>query len=163
MKIRKSRMEELDQLMELYDGGRRWMRQNGNHGQWINGYPSREMITEDIAAGDSYVVEENGQILAVFYYIHGKDVEPTYMEIDGAWLDDEPYGVIHRIASAGIVPGIVQYCSDWALEQWPILRIDTYRDNQPMQTALTNAGFRRCGIIIIEDGSERVAFQKNKI
>lgn len=162
MVIRKTRMEELDAMMELYDGGRRWMRQNGNLNQWTNGYPSREQIVSDIESGNSYVVEENGEVLAVFYYIHGKDVEPTYAVIDGAWMDDAPYGVIHRIASTGKAPGMVQLCSDWALEQWPILRIDTYQDNHPMQTALERAGFSRCGVIHLMDGSPRIAFQKNK-
>jgi len=162
MVIRKTRMEELDAMMELYEGGRRWMRQNGNLNQWTNGYPSREQIVDDITSGNSYVVEEDGQVLAVFYYIHGRDVEPTYAVIDGEWLDDEPYGVIHRIASSGKVPGMVQLCSDWALEQWPVLRIDTYQDNHPMQTALERAGFSRCGVIRLKDGSPRIAFQKNK-
>ena len=162
MIIRKTRMEELDTMMELYEGGRRWMRQNGNMNQWTNGYPSREQIVADITSGGSYVVEENGEVLAVFYYVYGRDVEPTYAVIDGAWLDDEPYGVIHRIASSGKVPGMVQLCSDWALEQNPVLRIDTYQDNHPMQTALERAGFSRCGIIHLMDGSPRVAFQKNK-
>jgi len=57
---------------------------------------------------------------------------------------------------------MVQLCSDWALEQWPVLRIDTYQDNHPMQTALERAGFSRCGVIHLMDGSPRIAFQKNK-
>lgn len=136
MMIRKTCMEDLDAVMELYEGGRRWMRQTGNPNQWTGGYPGRELVTKDIQQGYSYVVEEAGEILAVFYYVQGKDVEPTYRVIDGAWLDCQPYGVIHRIASSGKVPGMVKLCSDWALEQWPVLRIDTHQDNCPMQLSL---------------------------
>ena len=46
MNIRPARMEELDTIMALYDQGRRFMRRSGNANQWINGYPSREMIRE---------------------------------------------------------------------------------------------------------------------
>ena len=162
MEFRKTTPAELDRVMALYDQGRQFMRQSGNANQWINGYPSREQIEDDITAGNSYVVEQDGEVLAVFFYTQGKDVEPTYAVIDGAWLDDQPYGVIHRIASSGKVGGMVKLCSDWALEQWPVVRIDTYQDNHPMQTALTNAGFSRCGVIRLQDGSPRVAFQKNK-
>ena len=160
MEIRKARLEELDTLMALYDGARRYMRANGNMDQWINGYPCREMIREDIENGNSYVFAENGEIFGVFCFFYGEDVEPTYRVIDGAWIKDGPYGVVHRIASGGRMRRMVSQCAAWCLAQCPSLRIDTYRLNRPMRQALERDGFRYCGKIIIEDGSERVAYQK---
>jgi len=151
---------ELDRVMALYDQGRQFMRQSGNANQWINGYPSRELIEQDIRLGRSYLAVEQGEIAAVFCFFHDPDVEPTYRAIDGAWLDDAPYGVIHRIASSGKFPGTVKACSDWCLTQCPSLRIDTHADNRPMRQALERCGFQYCGVIVIEDGTERVAYQK---
>ena len=65
------------------------------------------------------------------------DVDPTYAVIyDGAWPSDEPYGVVHRIASAGTVKGAGAYCLNWAFEQCQNLRIDTHKDNFVMQNLL---------------------------
>ena len=160
MNIRPALLSELDAIMELYDQGRRFMRQSGNANQWINGYPCREMIGEDIRLGHCYLALEGEEYTAVFCFFHGEDVEPTYREIDGAWLCEGPYGVLHRIASSGKFPGMVQFCTDWCLEQYSNLKIDTHRDNRPMQDALMRCGFRYCGVIVIEDGSERLAYQK---
>lgn len=162
MEIRKTTLEDLPAVMALYDQGRQYMRKNGNHNQWIKGYPSEELIREDIQLGRSYVAEEQGELTAVFCFFYGKDIEASYRNIDGAWLDDEPYGVLHRIASSGKYPNMTGFCSDWCLSQWPNLRIDTHRDNAPMQRALERLGFTRCGVVIIEDGSERIGFQKRR-
>lgn len=49
-----------------------------------------------------YVIEEDGEVHAVFYFFIGPD--ETYQVIqDGAWLSDAPYGTIHQVASDGKV------------------------------------------------------------
>lgn len=162
MEIKKAQAGDLDQLMVLYDLGRQFMRKNGNMDQWINGYPEREMVLEDIETGHCYTVWSEGRLAGVFAFFQGKDVEPTYAEIQGAWLDDAPYGVVHRIASNGTAGGLVAACCDWCLTRCSHLRIDTYKDNRPMRQALERYGFHYCGIITIGDGSERIAYQLNR-
>ena len=45
---------------------------------------------------------DDRKLAAVFAYIEGND--PTYSDIfDGAWLNNLPYAVVHRLASAGIM------------------------------------------------------------
>ena len=92
----------------------------------------------------------------------GRDIEPTYRHIeDGAWLDDSPYGVVHRIASDGSVKGVGAFCIDWAFRQCGHLRIDTHGDNTVMQNLLARLGFRRCGTIYVEeDDFPRFAYEK---
>lgn len=159
MEIRKTRIEELDEVMKIYDIGRELMRKTGNFGQWIDGYPSRELVTQDINEGNSFVCTEDDEILGVFYYIQGD--EPTYQKIyQGEWLNDYPYGVIHRIASSGKKKGIGKFCIDWCLERCPNLKIDTHKDNVIMHDMLQKNGLTKCGIIYVNDGSERVAYQK---
>ena len=101
MNIRPARASELPRLMELFDIARAYMRRNGNTVQWVNGYPSEALIRQDIAQDRAFVVEEDGIAEAVFCYLTGRHVEPTYAVIyGGAWPDDAPYGVIHRLASS---------------------------------------------------------------
>ena len=40
------------------------------------------------------------------------------------------------------------------------IRIDTHEDNYVMQNALAKQGFRRCGIIYVEDGTTRIAYDR---
>jgi len=163
MEIIRAQEENIDDMMALYDHGRAYMRQNGNMDQWTNGYPDQQQILEDIRNGYSYLIKDEEEMVGVFTYICGEHAEPCYDDIDGAWLDDAPYGVIHRMASSGKVSGLVKFCSDWCLEQCPSLRIDTHPDNRPMLQALQRIGFHYCGLIVYEGEGERVAYQLLKM
>ncbi len=157
--IRKTNLADLDRVMQLYDIGRDYMRASGNMLQWINGYPSRGLVKEDIANGESYVVEDDSGIHAVFMFM--QRTEPTYAYIeDGGWLNDLPYGTIHRIASDGVHRGILDICVEFCEKTIKNLRVDTHPDNMPMQRAIKRCGFTYCGVIYMEDGTPRIAFQK---
>lgn len=158
--IRPTVWADLPQVMLLFDKARSFMRKNGNAHQWINGYPTQSFIEEEINAGHSLVCEnEDGKIVATFCYILGED--PTYIHIyEGEWLNDKPYGTVHRLASSGEERGVAKACFDWCLQRCSNLRVDTHRDNLPMQKNLLNDGFVYCGIIYVNDGSERLAYQK---
>ena len=154
-----SALADIPEIMEIYTIARSFMCKTGNPTQWAGGYPKEELIRKDIASGDSYVAVENGRIEVVFFYRKGED--PTYKVIeDGAWLDDEPYAVLHRIASRGDVKDSGSACIQWCLAQWPNLRVDTHEDNHVMQHVLEKNGFVKCGRIYIEDGSSRIAYQQ---
>ena len=161
MQIRKATISELDEIMNIFAYARGFMAKHGNPNQWGTTKPTREVIEEDIKQGRSYVCVENGRIIATFYYMEG--IDSTYIKIyDGVWLNDKPYGVVHRIASAGTVKGAGSFCLNWAFEQCGNLKIDTHRDNEVMQNTLKKNGFSYCGVIYLEDGDERIAFQKSK-
>ena len=61
MIIRKTRPEELDLLMKMYDNARLFMAGHGNPSQWGQNYPKRTLIASDIESGCSYVCEEHGE------------------------------------------------------------------------------------------------------
>lgn len=161
MLIRKTVEADLVRIGEIYENAKRFMHTSGNPNQWNKGKPNIETARADMEAGVGYVAVENSEIVAVFMF--SMDEEPTYAKIyDGAWLSDEPYGVIHRIAVAEQGKGIIDYCINECFAKCKNLRIDTHRDNLPMQRALTKRGFRYCGIIYLEDGDERLAYQKTE-
>lgn len=158
MNFRKTEIQDLQSLMQIFERARRFMRSTGNPNQWAETYPSREQLLEDISAGVSYVCVNETGIVATFVLRGGND--PTYDVIyDGAWLNDNPYATIHRIASSGEVRGVFREVMRFALEQYDTIRIDTHRDNKVMQHLLRKSGFEYCGIIHCWNGDERLAYQ----
>ncbi len=117
-----------------------------NIDQWQDNYPNTKIIQEDIDNGHSHVIED-----------------------DGEWLSDKEatYAVVHRIA---VHPkhkrqGIARFILSWVyahLEQNTSFRIDTHRQNTAMQNLLKSMNFQYCGIIYLEDGAERLAYEKCK-
>ena len=90
--IRKATLEDMPVLLEIYERARKFMVSTGNTNQWTNGYPSREILTEDIERNEMYVLEDEDGIQASFVFYCG--IDPCYNKIyDGQWLNDEPYGV----------------------------------------------------------------------
>ena len=164
MEIRHSREADFERIMEIYARARSFMAAHGNPNQWgPTNWPPEELIQSDIRSGNSYVcVGDGGRVVGTFYFVQGPDIEPTYREIEeGAWKDDSPYGVVHRIAADGSEKGVGAFCLDWAFRQCGHLRIDTHGDNRVMQNLLTKLGFVHCGTIYVrEDRDPRLAFEK---
>ena len=133
------------------------MKISGNPSQWNDNYPSEDLIISDILNGVSYVIIDNDQIVGTFVFIEGE--EPTYSEIDGCWLNDRPYGTIHRIASDGSAKGIADKCLNFCKTKTHNIRIDTHKDNSVMLKWINRSGFKKCGIIRVADGTPRYAFQ----
>ena len=161
MKIRNASSSDISVIMQIYSSARSFMRQTGNPSQWAGVYPAEEDIKLDIELSRLYVCTENEEILGVFCYFEGTD--PTYIKIyQGNWLNDDPYGVIHRIAVAENAhgKGVAAFCFDYCHKKCGNVKIDTHRDNIPMQKALAKNGFKECGIIYLANGDERIAFQK---
>jgi len=86
--------------------------------------------------------------------------DPTYLEIDGAWLNDRSYATLHRIASRGTQKGLFKLIIEFSWSICPNLRIDTHQNNTPMRHLIEKNGFVYCGIIIVGDGTPRLAYQK---
>ncbi len=163
MYIRKTASEDISTVMKIYDEGRKYMRLNGNHEQWAGGFPPQSLIEEDIKNGVSYVVIDKAseEIICVFAFLEGPDI--TYAKIyNGAWPNDRPYHVIHRIAVSVHRKGVASFVYNECLKQSPVIRIDTHKDNIPMQNSLKKNGFKYCGIIHLLSGDERLAYQKER-
>lgn len=153
--------QDLPAIEKIYTAARAYMRRSGNLLQWADGYPHRPLLESDIEKGQLFVVREEGAIHGVFAFILGDD--PTYACIeDGQWPNDRPYGTIHRIASDGRVKGVFTRAFDFARSRADEIRVDTHRDNKTMQHVVQKHGFVRCGIIYLENGDPRIAYQYSK-
>ena len=163
MEIKRASLSELKKITDIYYDARRFMIENGNPKQWGISYPPKELLVSDIENGDLYTVYDNKDIVGVFFFRIG--VDSSYSKIEnGAWKNDLPYGVIHRIAVAENAhgKGVSRLCIDFAFSKYPNVKIDTHKDNIPMQKTLLKNGFEYCGIIHLANGDERLAFQKTK-
>ena len=156
--IRSAQIEDLPEIRRVYDSAKRYMNQTGNPNQWKVGYPPDEILKCHIENGELFVICDKN-IGGVFALIPG--IDPTYVEIDGAWVREHPYAAIHRVASDGHIRGIMPAAVAFAHEKYPDLdlRIDTHHDNRVMQAAVTRLGFVECGVIHLLNGEPRIAYQ----
>ena len=158
MTIQKATMDQFDLIQQMYSFAREQMRKTGNPTQWGSNYPSPDIIRNDIEKGQSYLVMEGDKPCGVFAFIIGDD--PTYQVIeDGCWLNDNPYGVIHRVASNGTAKGVLSAALDYCEGKVGDIRIDTHHDNKIMQHLLEKRGYVRCGTIYTDNGTPRIAYQ----
>ena len=159
--IRDAVKNDLDQIMEIIKTAKQYMIDSGNKTQWSGSYPSREVFEQDLQNKQLYVCENEEGIYGVFVFVIGND--PFYAHIEkGQWMNEEPYGTIHRIASSGKVKGVFQECCSFCKDQIENIRIDTHKDNHTMQHMIRKNGFQKCGIVYVRDHSERIAYQYKK-
>ena len=158
MTIRKAAYDDIPRIMEICSEARSIMRSDGNMSQWTGGYPSEDVIRNDINNAVGYVIGDD-RIDGYFAFIPG--IERTYLKIEaGHWLDDgAPYCTIHRLASTRNSHGIARACFDWCRQQCGSLRIDTHEDNRIMRHCIEEFGFVYCGVIYLASGSPRLAYQ----
>ncbi|MDE5608528.1 MAG: GNAT family N-acetyltransferase [Muribaculaceae bacterium] len=156
MEIRKTTPDDLQRVMDIYNSAREFMKRSGNPTQWPPDYPSEKLILSDISNGNSYVVTVGNRIAGTFAFIIGED--PTYSRIEGCWLNNRPYGTIHRLASDGSTKGVADECLKFCKALADNIRIDTHKDNTVMLNWIKRSGFKECGVIYVYDGSPRIAF-----
>lgn len=155
--IRRANKNDLISIMPIYEAAKAKMRADGNMHQWSDTYPDEETLLADIARGELYLACEDDEIYGVFMLSFSG--EETYKDIQGAWLNDEPYAVIHRIASLGKGRNLLKDAIDFAFASTDNIRIDTHEDNNIMRSLLNKLGFVYTGIIHLKSGDERRAYQ----
>ena len=159
--IRKAIESDLLEIKSIVDKARELMKSSGNVNQWVDGYPSSEVLLSDICSGNAYLLLREDKAVAYFAMIDGPD--PIYNFIaEGNWLNDESYGVLHRVASNGEAKGVFKEILLYASEHYSNIRIDTHHDNKIMQRLLEQNEFVYCGVIFLGDGSPRLAYQRIK-
>lgn len=155
--IVKASQADLERILEIYERARQFMRENGNPNQWKNVHPPKDSLIENIEQQKLYVLKEDGIIHGVFFFDKGPD--PTYDYIEGKWLNDKEYCVIHRIASSGETVGVLKRCVEYCLQFTDNIKIDTHADNKIMQGAIEKLGFVHCGIIYVPGYGPMKAYQ----
>ncbi|MBI6038604.1 GNAT family N-acetyltransferase [Clostridium perfringens] len=165
MEFRQAKISDLDQIVEIIELSKKYLKET-KVDQWQDGYPAKEDLRRDIENRNSYVLTNKDEIVATT--VISLDGESTYNSIfNGEWITNEDYIVMHRVAvhdkykGKGIFKELIKEAEILALNKGiSSIKIDTHRDNISMQRAVVKNDFKKCGIIYLEDGSERIAFEK---
>lgn len=163
MNFRKATYQDVDEIWEILQFAIQSRKNDGSQ-QWQNGYPNQDSITEDLENGSAYVIEDEHGILAYGAAIFG--IEPAYNDIQGAWLTNSDYVVIHRVAAAerskgmGIATRFFNEVEALAKSKNVFsVKVDTNFDNLAMLRIMDKLGYQYCGEAYFR-GSARKAFEK---
>ena len=107
MNFRKSTFNDVDRILEIIEKAKIELKKLGLD-QWQNGYPNREVIENDVKNRISYVLEEisekddksknqSSKKIIGTIVLSPKKEEP-YSKIEGKWITNDDYIVIHRLA-----------------------------------------------------------------
>lgn len=159
--IRKAEEKDLQEILNIIQEAKSYFAQH-KIPQWQSGYPEGIDIEEDIDRQGGYVAQEDGVILGYSFIQVMQD--HNYDVIEGHWLNEEDYAVMHRTCihdsakGRGIAGMFVQKADSLSDN----VRADTHELNASMRKMLEKNGFISCGIIYVEDGTPRVAYQRIK-
>lgn len=165
--IRKSNTNDIPAIMEIIADAQSLLAGRGVD-QWQDGYPTVDIIAQDIARAESYVIEIDRCVAATAVISFAGEV--TYNSIDGAWLNDNSYVVVHRLAvrnsalRSGLARQMMFYAEELALQSGVNnIRVDTHVDNLAMQALLDRLNYTLCGKITLLSGALREAYQKQLV
>lgn len=165
MEFRKAVKSDIDNIIHIIKQAQDYFRKYGID-QWQNNYPNYNVIKRDIENNNSYVLLKDNIVIGTVAVIF--DGEKTYETIyDGKWLSYGEYATIHRLAvdsnykGLGIASLILKNIEEVCLKRNIFsIKVDTHKENIPMQKFLEKNGFKYCGIIYLEDNSMRIAYEK---
>ena len=162
-KLRKAEIDDRDVIWGIIQQSIERRKQDGST-QWQNGYPNLGTVESDIAKGFGYVLTVDGEI-AVYAALILND-EPAYSTIEGAWLSDGEFVVVHRVAvdgkfaGQGMVKKLFDHIEDFTKSHGiQSIKVDTNYDNMAMLKILESKGYSYCGEVLLA-GEMRKAYEK---
>jgi len=132
--------------------------------QWQDGYPNPEVVRNDIDKDAGYVLTVDDAIIG--YCAILLNDEPAYANIDGKWLTDGDFVVVHRVAVSdsylgkGYARKIFECIETFALSNHiQSIKADTNFDNIAMLKIFEKLGYTYCGEVYFR-GNSRKAYEK---
>ena len=161
--FRKAELSEMAPIWEILQQAILRRKEDGSN-QWQDGYPNPAVIQKDIEKGEGFVLIA-GETIVGYSAVIIND-EPAYEQIEGNWLTNDDFVVIHRIAISekylgkGLAKMIIKYIEDFALSNNIYsIKADTNFDNIAMMKIFENLGYTLCGEVYFR-GSSRKAYEK---
>ena len=162
--FRKAILIELPQIWVILQQAIVRRKQDGSH-QWQDGYPNPEVLQQDIEKGVGYVLTNNEDTITGYAAILFND-EPAYENLNGTWLTNDDFAVVHRLAISehqlgkGYAKKILQFTEDLAIENNILsIKVDTNFDNIAMMKIFEKSGYSYCGEVVFR-GGVRKAYEK---
>jgi uncharacterized protein YndB with AHSA1/START domain/GNAT superfamily N-acetyltransferase len=161
--FRKATVLDSDQIWEILQGAIERRKIDGST-QWQDGYPNEDVVRIDIDKGVGYVLTDGKAIVGYTAIIFND--EPAYEDLNGTWLSNGDFVVVHRLAISdeyigkGLAQKIMQFAEHVAIENNTFsIKVDTNFDNIPMLKIFEKLGYTYCGEVSFR-GSLRKAFEK---
>lgn len=161
--FRKANPEDQEAIWSILQEGILRRKKDGSS-QWQDGYPNADVVKSDIEKEIGYVLE-SGTEIAGYSAVIVND-EPAYAGIEGKWLSNSDFVVVHRIAIAenhtgkGLSKQILLAIEDLAKNNGIFsIKVDTNHDNAAMLKIFEKLGYVYCGEVYFR-GSARKAFEK---
>lgn len=162
--IRLAKEKDINEILEVINEGKKTLAEK-KIAQWGNGYPGREVIMKDIENNEFYVMELDGELVAVMSLITEPD--SSYDTLRGEAWQRVSYTAVHRLAVSReyMGNGYAQMMLEFAIEKtaelgYESMRIDTHQDNLAIIKIAEKLGFEYRGIISFENGGTGVAYEK---
>ncbi len=163
LQFKPAQTKDIDSIWKILQQAILRRKQDGSN-QWQDGYPNPEVITSDINKHAGYVLIKD-QLIVGYFTVLIND-EPEYEKIEGNWLSEGDFLVVHRVAIADDVLGrgfarkIFDFLEKLALEKnIHSIKADTNFDNLPMLKLFESMGYTYCGEVYFR-GTPRKAFEK---
>ena len=158
MLIRQAEHRDIEAIMSIVRSAQLALSELGID-QWQNGYPSTEVIKQDIDCSVGYVACANdGEVVG--YEAVVLTGEEAYAQIaDEKWHTSNNYVVVHRLCvlsdvrRSGIAIELMRFAEEHALKHdIRAFRIDTHEGNIRMLAMLKKLGFEHVDTICYDSG-----------
>ncbi|PVZ15169.1 GNAT family N-acetyltransferase [Porphyromonas loveana] len=147
MHIRRALPSDYDRILSLWEDARQTMLAAGNP-QWQGAYPGVEEAREDIAAGDAYLLEIDGEAMGIMAVNDTVPAEyaPLPWQTTGLAYTIHRLGVHSSLLRQGYAATMLLRAEAIAREQGATcIHIDTYSPNVGAQQLFEQLGYRRVG------------------
>lgn len=158
-KFIKPSLSDMNIIQSLIKDAQAYLKQNGVD-QWQDGFPSVEVLEEDIKLRTSFLFCKN-KIPVAFFVVSFDREEEYHHSLEGSLKLEGEYATIHRTAvsaqerSGGISHFLFDFAMYYAyINGFEIMRIDTHKDNRIMQHIISREGFDYVELITLDPSRE---------
>lgn len=163
MKLRKAEIEDLELILEMYEDGSKSLAK-ANINQWQGkDKPGKDELLKVL--DEIYVLDDNEAVSTARIIEYDNQYDKIY---NGNWINNSNnYYAIHRVATLasktrkGYARKMLLEIEELAKKnKKKSIKIDTHCENTKMQNFLKSLDYEKCGIIILNNGDKRDAFEK---
>ena len=161
--FRKAELSEITPIWEILQQAILRRKKDGSK-QWQDGYPNKDVVQKDIEKGEGFVLVKEQRIIG--YSAVLVNDEPAYEKIEGNWLTNDDFVVVHRVAISekylgkGYGKMILKRIEDFAVSKNVYsIKADTNFDNIAMMKIFESSGYIYCGEVYFRESS-RKAYEK---
>lgn len=159
LQFRKATINEIPKIWEILQKAIQRRKEDGSN-QWQDGYPNPEVVKADIEKETGFVLTD-GENLVGYCAVLIND-EPAYAGIEGKWLTNSDFVVVHRIAISqdylgkGLAKQMMKFIEEFAIQNNIYsVKADTNFDNIAMMKTFVNAGYVYCGEVYFRGVSQK--------